>query len=208
MDFASAGRYGRAEGMASSPDGPKAVPVEPERSGRRRRTVDERLMVRFPSIYRALASRLLRSRPPSSRLRRSLMTRSIAASFAGFNRGDFRRVFIGFADEVDYRAPAGVASLGAEARVHGRDELEQSYVLAAEGWDEWAMTPAWMLDLGETLVVLSRNKVRGRVSGLRLDTEWASVYEFEGGLVARQWDYLSWEEALDSVGLGCEVLAP
>jgi ketosteroid isomerase-like protein len=163
-------------------------------------------MVRFPSIYRALASRLLSARPPGSRLRRALMTRSIAASFAGFNRGDFRRVFIGFADEVDYRAPVGVATLGAEARVHGREELEQSYVVAAEGWDHWQMTPAWMLDLGDTLVVLSRSKVRGRVSGLRLDTEWASVYEFEAGLVARQWDYLSWEEALGTVGLDCGVL--
>ncbi|MEA2330073.1 MAG: SnoaL-like domain [Thermoleophilaceae bacterium] len=151
--------------------------------------------MRFPVVYRRLSALVMRLQP-RSRLRQALLGRSVASSFPAFNRGDFERVLVAFASDIEYVAPAGIQALGMPGTIRGRDALGRAYADTFEDWGRWDMAPAWVLDLGNVLVVLTAISLRGRGSGVELESEWASLYEMHGGLVGRQQDFLSWEEAL------------
>jgi ketosteroid isomerase-like protein len=165
---------------------------------RNSRTLDERLFVRYPAIYRAL-SRVVMGLTPGSRLRRALLRRSVASSFAAFARRDFELVLLLFAHDIEYEAPAGAQIVGFSGTIRGRSALAEAYVESVEDLERWEITPEWMLDLRNVLVVLGTSRIRGRESGLELEEEWASVYALRGGLVARQQDLRSWGEALTAV---------
>jgi ketosteroid isomerase-like protein len=180
-------------------------PVELEGSAPRSRTLMERLFVRAPRIFAALSALVLRLKP-GSRLKRALMRQTIGLGFAAFNRRDFDPVFIQFAADIEYEAPAGASALGFSGKIQGRDALRSAYEETFEHWESWEITPAWMLDLGEVLAILGTTRVRGRESGVELAEEWASVYVMRGGLVARQRDFIGWTEALAAVGVDPEVL--
>jgi hypothetical protein len=92
--------------------------------------------------------------------------------------------------------------------IHGREALRRAYADTFEDWGRWEMAPAWVLDLGNVLVVLTAISLRGRGSGVELESEWASVYEMRGGLVARQQDFLSWEQALRAANVDQNELPP
>lgn len=175
-----------------------AFRLELESPPRDSRTLYEQLIVRKPDLYRILSSLSMRL-TPGSRLRRALLRESVPFGFAAFNRRDFDPVFVQFAQDIEYEAPAGAHALGVSGTIHGRDALREVYEDALEHWTWWQITPAWMLDLGDTLAVLGASHVRGRESGLEIAEEWASVYEIRGGLVAHQRDFLSWEEALRAI---------
>src|SRR5687767_4219581 len=72
------------------------TPLKPlgERTSRRR-TPDEYLRVRFPGLFRRLVEAVQRL-PPHSRLRRSMITRSISRAYAAANRGDFELILSGY----------------------------------------------------------------------------------------------------------------
>ena len=67
----------------------------PESAGQRRRSLDERLFVRFPALYRLLGDALMRL-PPRSRLRRLMLTRRGGQAYAATNRRDFDSVLVGW----------------------------------------------------------------------------------------------------------------
>jgi ketosteroid isomerase-like protein len=165
---------------------------------RNSRTLDERLFMRDPAIYRAL-SRVVMSLTPGSRVRRALLRRSVASSFAAFARRDFELVLLLFAHDIEYEAPAGAQIVGFSGTIRGRSALAEAYVESVEDLERWEITPEWMLDLRNVLVVLGTSRIRGRESGLELEEEWASVDALRGGLVARQQDLRSWGEALRAV---------
>jgi ketosteroid isomerase-like protein len=169
--------------------------AEPPRNSR---TLDERLFVRLPAIYRAL-SRVVMRLTPGSRLRRALLRRSVASSFAAFARRDFELVLLLFADDIEYEAPADAQTVGFSGTIRGRSALADAYLESVEDLERWEITPGWMLDLRNVLVVLGTSRIRGRESGLELEEEWASVYALRRGLVARQQDLRSWREALGAV---------
>jgi hypothetical protein len=61
--------------------------------------LDERLFVRFPALYRLLASRLFRL-PAQSRLRRLMLARIAARAGAAVNRRDFEVLFLALDPEI------------------------------------------------------------------------------------------------------------
>jgi hypothetical protein len=77
--------------------------IKGARRAPRRRPIEDRLFVRAPGLYRALSSLLMRLRPRSI-LRRALLRRRAASSFAAFNSGDFDAVFLQFAEDISYQA--------------------------------------------------------------------------------------------------------
>src|SRR5215211_4517583 len=70
-----------------------------------RRTLDDRLAVRFPGVYRRLADAITRL-PPRSRLRRLLVARRVRHAYAAANRRDFELVLTGWDPRSEYRPSA------------------------------------------------------------------------------------------------------
>ena len=62
------------------------IPLVPET--RRHRTLEERVLVRFPALARRLSAAWARL-PQHSRLRRAMLVRSVRQGFAALNRRDF-----------------------------------------------------------------------------------------------------------------------
>ena len=63
------------------------IPIDPDAPLPTRRTLDERLYLRWPSLYASLSRRVL-SLPPRSRLRRTLLRRTMLSGWAAFARWD------------------------------------------------------------------------------------------------------------------------
>jgi hypothetical protein len=77
------------------------VSLPPERVGARR-TLDEQLFARVPSLYRLLAA-AMRRLPTRSRLRRRLFARVSTRAVAAANRRDFEVLLLGFDPDIEYR---------------------------------------------------------------------------------------------------------
>src|SRR5215207_650515 len=88
------------------------------------RTLDERLSVRFPGVYRLLADAFTRLRP-RSRLRRLLIARRVRHAYAAANRRDFELVLTGWDPRSEYRPSADLTPPDVEPVFHGHDGMRQ-----------------------------------------------------------------------------------
>jgi ketosteroid isomerase-like protein len=70
-----------------------------------------------------------------------------------------------------------------------------------EIWDSVEFVPEDIRDLGNRILVVVRQRFRGRGSGIDLGSTVACVYQLRGGLVTEMRTYLEIAEALAAVGL-------
>lgn len=168
---------------------------------RRSRNLEERIAVRLPGAARALAALGLRRLKPSSRLRRVLLRRAVVSGWSAVARQDFelRRVF--FAPEVESEFPSGTQTLGLSGVFHGHAPMEKAIREFADDWGSWELEPAFVLDLGDRLLMLGFLHSRGRASGVELDQEYAQLLTLGQGFVTHDEAWLGWEEGLRAAGL-------
>ena len=76
------------------------ISLPSERAGQRR-SLDERMFLRFPTLYRLFTDRLLRL-PLRSRLRRLMLTRYVGRAYAARNRRDFEVMLLGLDPGIEY----------------------------------------------------------------------------------------------------------
>jgi hypothetical protein len=95
-----------------------------ERVGQHR-SLDERLFVRFPALYRLLADAWMRL-SPGSLLRRLMLTRNAKRGMAAVNRRDFEVLFLAIDPEIEYHAAGDQLPPGMDAVSHGHDGYEKS----------------------------------------------------------------------------------
>jgi hypothetical protein len=187
---------------------PNVVITEVEFSGppRRSRNLQERFLVRFPSLYRRLALVLSRL-SPRSRLRRLLLRRGLVSGWAAFNRRDFelRRVF--YAPDVETGLAIDPQALGLSAMPRGLAETEQALSEFDQGWSSWELEPAYILDLGDRVLNLGFQHARGQASGVPLDGEFAQLLTLREGHVMREQGWFRWEEGLRAAGLDPDAIA-
>src|SRR5205823_5652340 len=80
------------------------TPIGPDARLPTRRTLDERLFVRWPGAFVALARAVFRL-PPRSRLRRALLRRSVVSGWGAFTRGDLDLMLVRFAPDYHFEPP-------------------------------------------------------------------------------------------------------
>src|SRR5207245_2356930 len=80
------------------------TPIGPDARLTTRRTLEERLMVLWPSAWAAL-SRALRLLPPRSRFRRALLRRNALSGWGAWVRGDLDLCLVRFAPNYHCEAP-------------------------------------------------------------------------------------------------------
>ena len=168
---------------------------------RRSRTFDERLIARFPSLYRRGAAVFFGRLSPRNRLRRMLLRRGVLSGWASFDRRDYELNLVFFAPDVEFEFPAALHALGLsdEFRGHaGRIEaLEKIY----EVWDVSDLEPTYILDLGNRFLNLGVWRAHARASGVPLEQEFAQLITVQDGLVTRDQNFFSWEDGLRAAGL-------
>jgi ketosteroid isomerase-like protein len=170
--------------------------------GRSRRTLDQRLLLRFPSLA-AASFRVIGTLPPSSRLRQAALWRGIRIGLEAYNRRDLAVAAAGFHPDLEYYpyrefVEAGLAEPCYRGPAGYRAYIESTY-------DVWGadvqLYPKELIDLGERLVVLADMPMRAQASGLALDEAYASIWDLKEGRIVRAQDFLRHDEALQAAGL-------
>ena len=170
----------------------------------RSRSLEEHIFLRFPSLYRGLA-RVLGRLSPRSRLRRALLRRGLISGWAAVNRRDFEVRRILFAPDVETELAHDQQALGLSG-LQGQAATDQALGELAEVWD-WEVEPAYILDLGDRVLVLGFNRMRARASGVPLEQEFAQLVTLRRGLVTRDEVWFQWKEGLRAAGLDPDAFA-
>ena len=125
---------------------------------------------------------------------------AVQRSFDGWNRGDFDAFGRDAHPEIEFFSAIMRQAEGDERAFRGSQEMRQY-------WDEWHSL--WDLhvevseirDLGDTVLALGGMKVRGKGSGVEVDSPVAYVFEFDEGLFRKVRAYLDPGDALKAVGV-------
>lgn len=170
--------------------------------GRSRRTLDLRILVRFPRLA-AASFRLVGSLPPTSRVRQALLWRAARAGVEAYNRRDLDVVVLAYRPDMEYYPYREfVEAALAEPCYHGPSGY-RAYI--ATTFDVWGtdvrLEPTELIDLGDRFVLLADMPMRAQASGIPLAQTYAGVSTLKGGRVIRQQDFLNHAEALEAVGL-------
>jgi ketosteroid isomerase-like protein len=173
---------------------------------RRPRTLDERLMVRLPGLYRRQAI-LLSRLSPRSRVRRAALRRASISGWAAFNRRDFELMVVRYAPDVEFQFAPGQQALGLSGTYRGPEEMRAAIRDMAGEWDAIELQPAYVVDLGEMGLGLGFLRARGRASGVQVETEFAQMITVRDGLVASDRAWFTWEEGLREAGLDPEAIS-
>jgi ketosteroid isomerase-like protein len=169
---------------------------------RSRRTIDQRLALRFPRLATA-GSRLLLKRPPRSRLRHAALWRVTRLAIEAYNRRDMDAVGIAYHPQFEYHPARNFVEAGLlEPCYRGLEGHKQYVASTAEVFGaEVYVIPLELIDVGERSVVLANVPMRAQVSGIELTEAFALVTTFEDGMVIRVEEYYDYGEALEAVGL-------
>jgi ketosteroid isomerase-like protein len=168
---------------------------------RRSRNLEDRLIVRFPSLYQRLAALVFARLSTRSRLRRALLRRAVLSGWASVARRDFELNMVFFAPDVEFEFPAGMQTLGLSGPFRGQAGRIDALGKLFEVWGSWELEPAYFVDLGDRLLNLGFWRNRARASGVQLEPELAQVVTVRNGVIVRDQNFLSWEEGLRAAGL-------
>jgi hypothetical protein len=137
----------------------------PSERASQRRSLDERLYVRFPALYRLLADRWMRL-PPRSQRRRLMLRRLTARGAAAVNRRDFEVLFLGFDPSIEYHPAGDQLPPGMDPLSHGHAGYEKVSRQMIDSFKDLQSEPVEYLDFGDQLLATIEYKGHGSGSGV------------------------------------------
>ena len=176
-----------------------ALPPLSERASQRR-SLDQRLVVRFPGLYRLLGDGFMRL-PPRSRLRRSILVRNVGMAYAAANRRDFDLVLVGWDPASEYRPSSDLMPPDLETIFYGHDGYRKLWRYWLDAFEDIRWDPEEILDFGDRFLVRAQQRGRGSGSGVAVSEPVFQLFTLRRGLVVRQEDFLDRSKALEAVGL-------
>ena len=181
-----------------------AVRIAPQKitgENGQRRTLDERMVARFPSVAHAIAPLLFRL-SPRSRVRQSLMARSMARAYAAANRRDFKLILaLNDRDQYEYRPSPDLLPPDMATVYRGHDGYREFWRLWLEAFADIRWDPEEILDFGDRVLVTTRQSGHGSGSGVAVSEPVYQLFTFRRGLVIRQEDFLNRAQALEIAGI-------
>src|SRR5262245_5593391 len=113
-----------------------------------RRTLDERLFVRSPALFRRVARASVRLQP-RSRLRRLILAYAIQRGYAALNRRDFDVVLMRSDPQVEYRPRGELIPPDLERAFHGHDGYRRLWGRWFDAFEDFRWEPKEILDFGD-----------------------------------------------------------
>ena len=163
----------------------------------RHRTLDERLFLRFPALYRLLADRLMRL-PPKSQLRRLVLVRVATRMAAAVNRRDFDVLVLALDPGVEYH-PGDQVGPDMDAVFHGHDGYRALWRQLIDSFADYRAEPEEVLDLGDQILATVYYRGHGSGSGVPVNDARFQLFRLRRGLVVWQKDFSDRSEALEAV---------
>ena len=174
-----------------------SLPSERARQGR---TLDERLFLRFPILFRLFGDLWMRL-PPRSRLRRLLLTRLMQRGYAAGKRRDFEVMCAGLDPGIEYHAPGDRLAPDLDAVLYGHNGYLQVWRYWLDAFKDIRFEPEELLDLGDRLLVTAQLRGRGSGSGVDVSQPVFQLLEFREGLMVWQADFSDRSKALEAAAL-------
>jgi ketosteroid isomerase-like protein len=177
-----------------------------------KRTLDARIFVRFPAVFRTV-SRLTFRLPRHSRLRQAILRRSVSRAQGAWMRDDFEFGLIGYAPDAVLTVEVRPGTrLDLEPSYRGRDGVRAFIQTFQDAFGDLSYEPQWLVDLGDNLLVmLLKQSLRGRASGVVVEQVSAHRLHVRNGQVAREEVHAGrgddWEPVVRAVGLDPAELA-
>jgi hypothetical protein len=166
---------------------------------RRRRHLDEALILRFPRLFSFVRRRVLQ-RPPRSRLRQAMLLRAARLATDADKRGDQEAVFLFWDPDCVSIPPPELAAVG-EGGTTGIEERIRTDQRWREDWGEFTYQPEELIDLGERVLVVGRVVGSGAGSGVAVGTDWGLLLTLSARGIAREEIFFNHREALEAAGL-------
>lgn len=175
--------------------------IDPDLPPRRRRTVDERLVVRWPGLY-ARGARAFERLPPRSRIRRALLRRGVHSAWGAWSRGDLDVVLVRYAPDAVLDAVPNMVAAGMPQKYEGHEGIRRLSADWREAWEEMGLVPFEVLDFGDCALTHGRGHVQARGLEIEFEYDVYSVVWWERGLVVRHRDFTDREQALRAIEAG------
>ena len=143
------------------------TPLSPGDRGRRRRrrTLGERFVMRFPSTVARITARL--PSDPRSRLRRAIIVHGTRLGFEATNRGDFDLLLASYHPQAETHHHPHTHELAYEPTLRGREGVLRFFEEWLEEWEDVRYEPVELVDPGgDRFTVLSEIFATGRESGV------------------------------------------
>lgn len=164
------------------------------------RTLDERIMVRWPGGWAAIA-RVVQALPRRSRLRRALLRQNALSGWGAWVRGDLDLCLVRFSPDFHYDAPPEWLVVGMPSVYRGHEGLRAWSADLREAWEFLDHMPLEVVDAGHMVAFLCKVRLRARTSGIELESRLGQVFWIERGLIVRERDFSDWDEALGVLGI-------
>jgi ketosteroid isomerase-like protein len=120
-------------------------------------------------------------------------------AYEAFSGKDYDAVLAMADPEIEYE----FVERFAEGNVfRGVDAIRELWGQLDEVFLEWQSRPEELIDLGDQVLVLARERGVGRASGLEFDQKLAHLISFRDGRIIRFQVFGSWRRALRAVGIG------
>jgi hypothetical protein len=169
-----------------------------------RRSLDERLFVRWPRTYGAFGRALLLL-PPRSRVRRALLRRALLSGWSALARGDLDLTLVRFALDCEFEVSPELVGMGMRSSYRGHAGVREAVAHLGEAFERMELMPFEILDAGDQIVFLSHLHIRGSGSGVELDVPFAEALWVERGLIVRDSTFFDRDAALRATRILTDV---
>src|SRR5215207_185336 len=169
---------------------------------RPRRTLDQRLLLRFPHLTAAYV-RLIGKLPPGWRLRQAAIARGIRLGVEAYNRRDLDAAVVGWDPGFVYHPGSDWVEAGLVEPSYRGLEGYRRYVAAADeaAGGELYLESVDLTDLGNRLLILADAPVRGRAKSPTPTDPYAALTTLRNGRVIHAQEYFDHAQALEAAGL-------
>jgi ketosteroid isomerase-like protein len=124
----------------------------------------------------------------------------VKAAYEAFARGGLDRFIEHWTDDLDHRAIEG--ALDDRGPIHGKAAMQAYLQDWIDTFDELNMEPVELIDAGgDTIVAVLRFGGRAKLSGLKTDSTFATVFTIRNGRIARGREYATRDQALEAARL-------
>jgi ketosteroid isomerase-like protein len=175
-----------------------ALSPRPGRASRHR-SLDERLLVRFPAVY-PLVGRFWSRLSPGSRLRRKTLARSVPRTCAALNRRDFAAFLVGIHPRIEFRGPRDMLGPDQTEAALGHEGVLGFLEAWFDSIGDLSYEPEEVLDFGNRFLVTVQMRGHGSASGVAVGQELFVLSHVRRGWVVKQENFLVRSQALEAAG--------